>query len=314
MKKAVGHYKAQGIDLSKILYKPEVGSLVKLHNTQKQDHGLDNVIDFKIIEAAHPAIYRKEVQNLEFPICNTDRTVGAILSNEISKMHGAPGLPEDTLSLKFTGTAGQSFGAFAAKGLFMKVSGTCNDYFGKGLSGAKLIAQVPEEATFKADENIIIGNVALYGAVTGEAYINGIAGERFCVRNSGAIAVVEGIGDHGCEYMTGGRVVVLGETGRNFGAGMSGGYAFIWDVNKTFKANFNPELSDIDPLNDADKKELKGLIQEHFDNTSSSIAKEILKKWKVQEKHFKKVMPRDFKRVLLEKKAEASKAAKAELA
>jgi len=192
MKKAVDHFKAQGIDVSKILYKLEVGPKVKLHNTVKQDHGLENVLDFDIISAAHPAIYRKEEQHLAFDIKNTNRTVGAILSNEISKIHGANGLPEDTLSLKFTGTAGQSFGAFAAKGLFMKVSGTCNDYFGKGLSGGKLIAEVPKEATFKADENIIVGNVALYGAVTGEAYINGIAGERFCVRNSGATAVVEG--------------------------------------------------------------------------------------------------------------------------
>ena len=260
--KKVDHFKAQGIDLSNILYKPEVSSETKLYNTEKQDHGLEKVIDFKIIEAAHPAIYRKEEQHLEFSIRNTDRTVGAILSNEISKMHGAPGLPEDTLSLKFTGTAGQSFGAFAAKGLFMKVSGTCNDYFGKGLSGAKLIAQVPEEATFKADENIIVGNVALYGATSGEAYINGIAGERFCVRNSGATAVVEGIGDHGCEYMTGGIAVILGETGRNFAAGMSGGIAYLYSPDGTFdEKKFNLEMVELEDLTDQDRETVSGGIQ-----------------------------------------------------
>ena len=222
MAHAIDHYKAQGIDLSAILYKPEVDERVDCYNTQTQDHQLDKVLDFKIVAEAHPAIYRKENQHLSFPIKNTNRAVGALLSNEISKIHGAKGLPEDTLSLLFTGTAGQSFGAFTTKGLFMKVVGTCNDYFGKGLSGAKLIAQVPEAAEFQSNENIIIGNVALYGATSEAVYINGVAGERFCVRNSGATAVVEGIGDHGCEYMTGGIAVVLGKIGRNFAAGMSG--------------------------------------------------------------------------------------------
>ena len=235
MNKAIKHYKAQGIDLSKILYKPEVPDYVDTYNTKKQDHGLEKVLDFKIVSKAHTAIYRKDPQHLEFDIKNTDRSVGAILSNEISKIHGANGLPEDTLSIHFKGTAGQSFGAFATKGLFLKVIGNCNDYFGKGLSGGKLIAQVPKDATFKADENIIIGNVALYGAVTGEAYINGVAGERFCVRNSGATAVVEGIGDHGCEYMTGGIAVVLGDFGRNFAAGMSGGIAYLYSDDGTFR-------------------------------------------------------------------------------
>ncbi len=299
MKKAVNHFKAQGIDLSKILYKPEVGPKVKLHNTQKQDHGLDNVIDFKIIQEAHPAIYRKEEQHLEFPIKNTDRTVGAILSNEISKIHGANGLPEDTLSLKFTGTAGQSFGAFAAKGLFMKVSGTCNDYFGKGLSGGKLIAEVPKEASFKADENVIIGNVALYGAVTGEAYINGIAGERFCVRNSGATAVVEGIGDHGCEYMTGGIALILGETGRNFAAGMSGGIAYLYSADGTFdEKKFNLEMVELEDLNDQDRETVKRLLVNHNDYTSSTKAAAILKDWPDSSKNFIKVMPTDYKNAL----------------
>ena len=299
MKKAVDHFKAQGIDLSNILYKPEVSPETKLYNTEKQDHGLEKVIDFKIIEAAHPAIYRKEEQHLEFSIRNTDRTVGAILSNEISKMHGAPGLPEDTLSLKFTGTAGQSFGAFAAKGLFMKVSGTCNDYFGKGLSGAKLIAQVPEEATFKADENIIVGNVALYGATSGEAYINGIAGERFCVRNSGATAVVEGIGDHGCEYMTGGIAVILGETGRNFAAGMSGGIAYLYSPDGTFdEKKFNLEMVELEDLTDQDRETVYGLLNNHKDYTNSEKATAILDEWPESSKNFIKVMPTDYKNAL----------------
>ena len=299
MKKAVDHFKAQGIDVSKILYKPEVGPKVKLHNTQKQDHGLENVLDFDIIKAAHPAIYRKEEQHLEFNIKNTDRTVGAILSNEISKIHGANGLPQDTLSLKFTGTAGQSFGAFAAKGLFMKVSGTCNDYFGKGLSGGKLIAEVPKTATFKADENIIVGNVALYGAVTGEAYINGIAGERFCVRNSGATAVVEGIGDHGCEYMTGGIALILGETGRNFAAGMSGGIAYLYSPDGTFdEKKFNLEMVELENLTDQDRDTVHSLLVNHKDYTSSSKAAEILKDWPDSSKNFIKVMPTDYKKAL----------------
>lgn len=299
MKKAVNHFKAQGIDVSKILYKPEVGPKVKLHNTQKQDHGLENVLDFDIVKAAHPAIYRKEEQHLEFNIKNTDRTVGAILSNEISKIHGANGLPEDTLSLKFTGTAGQSFGAFAAKGLYMKVSGTCNDYFGKGLSGGKLIAEVPKTATFKADENIIVGNVALYGAVTGEAYINGIAGERFCVRNSGATAVVEGIGDHGCEYMTGGIAVILGETGRNFAAGMSGGIAYLFSPDGTFdEKKFNLEMIELEDLTDQDRDTVHGLLNNHKDYTSSSKATSILKDWPDSSKNFIKVMPTDYKKAL----------------
>ena len=299
MKKAVDHFKAQGIDLSNILYKPEVSPETKLYNTEKQDHGLEKVIDFKIIEAAHPAIYRKEEQHLEFSIRNTDRTVGAILSNEISKMHGAPGLPEDTLSLKFTGTAGQSFGAFAAKGLFMKVAGTCNDYFGKGLSGAKLIAQVPEEATFKADENIIVGNVALYGATSGEAYINGIAGERFCVRNSGATAVVEGIGDHGCEYMTGGIAVILGETGRNFAAGMSGGIAYLYSPDGTFdEKKFNLEMVELEDLTDQDRETVYGLLNNHKDYTNSEKATAILNEWPESSKNFIKVMPTDYKNAL----------------
>ena len=299
MKKAIQHYKTQGIDLSKILYKPEVPSHVHERNTQEQDHQLENVLDFDILRQAHPALYRKEAQHLEYRIKNTNRTVGAILSNEISKIHGADGLPNNTLSLKFTGAAGQSFGGFATHGLFMKVVGTANDYFGKGLSGATLVAQVPEKATFVPHENIIIGNVALYGATNGEAYINGIAGERFCVRNSGAKAVVEGIGDHGCEYMTGGIAVVLGEFGRNFAAGMSGGIAYLYSEDGTFdEKKFNLEMVELEDLQKDDLESLHGLLQNHVDYTQSPKATAILNDWPQSAKKFIKVMPTDYKRAL----------------
>ena len=299
MKKALNHYKAQGIDLSNILHKPKVPSSVKERNTKEQNHGLENVLDFDILRKAHPALYRKEIQHLEFNIKNTNRTVGAILSNEISKIHGADGLPKDTLSLKFKGTAGQSFGGFATHGLYMKVEGTANDYFGKGLSGATIVAQVPEKATFVPHENVIVGNVCLYGATAGEAYINGIAGERFCVRNSGASAVVEGIGDHGCEYMTGGIAVVLGDFGRNFAAGMSGGIAYLFNENSSFdEKKFNLEMVELEDLQESDHKKLQGLLQNHLDYTKSPKAASILSNWPKSSKKFIKVMPTDYKRAL----------------
>ena len=299
MKKALDHYKAQGIDLSNILYKPKVPSSVRERNTKEQNHGLENVLDFDILKQAHPALYRKEIQHLEFNIKNTNRTVGAILSNEISKIHGADGLPKDTLSLKFKGTAGQSFGGFATHGLYMKVEGTANDYFGKGLSGATIVAQVPGKATFVPHENVIVGNVCLYGATAGEAYINGIAGERFCVRNSGASAVVEGIGDHGCEYMTGGIAVVLGDFGRNFAAGMSGGIAYLFNENSSFdEKKFNLEMVELEDLQESDRETLQGLLQNHLDYTKSPKAASILSNWPKSSKKFIKVMPTDYKRAL----------------
>ena len=299
MRKAINHYKAHGIDLSNILHKPKVPKHVKERNTQNQNHQLENVLDFDILSQAHPALYRKEEQHLEYRIKNTNRTVGAILSNEISKIHGAGGLPKHTLSLKFNGTAGQSFGGFATHGLFMKVEGNANDYFGKGLSGATLVAKVPEKSTFTAHENIIIGNVALYGATKGEAYINGIAGERFCVRNSGAKAVVEGIGDHGCEYMTGGIAVILGEIGRNFAAGMSGGIAYLFNERGIFdEKKFNLEMVELEDLQDSDKENLKELIQNHLNYTKSKKANEIIKNWSESSSKFIKVMPTDYKRAL----------------
>ncbi len=295
--RAIDHYKAKGLDLSSILYKPETTR--PLFNTEIQDHGLDNVLDFEIIRLAHPAIYRKEKMNYHFDIKNTDRSVGAILSNEISKIYGDTGLPEDTLKLNFTGSAGQSFGAFATRGITMKVTGNTNDYLGKGLSGAKLIVKTPEEATFDSDQNIIIGNVSLYGAINGEAYINGIAGERFCVRNSGATAVVEGVGDHGCEYMTGGKVVVLGKTGRNFAAGMSGGIAYVLDPENEFKnGNCNMEMVNFESIEPKEAKELMQLIKNHLKYTQSELAYKILDNWENYLPQFVKVMPADYKKAL----------------
>jgi glutamate synthase (ferredoxin) len=297
--KAIDHYKANGLDLSPILYKPEKAKTVPNHNTTTQDHDLEKVLDFEIIKAAIPSIYRKEKTRINFKIKNTDRSVGAILSNEISKIYGAQGLPEDTILIDFEGSAGQSFGAFATNGLSFKIHGNCNDYLGKGLSGGKLIIKVPPTATFKPEENIIIGNVALYGAITGQAYINGIAGERFCVRNSGATAVVEGIGDHGCEYMTGGTVVVLGKTGRNFAAGMSGGVAYVFDEKKQFENGLcNIEMVALEKLEDEDEKQLSRLIKNHSLYTNSPLAKRILDDWDNQKLHFIKVMPTDYKKAL----------------
>lgn len=298
--KAIEHYKARGVDLTPILHTIEVPKGVECYNTGEQDHHLEKSIDFEIIELAHTALFRKEKTVLDLEIKNTDRAVGAILSNEISKIYGEQGLPDNTLKVNFKGSAGQSFGAFATKGLSLKIDGNANDYVGKGLSGARLIVKVPEESTFKAEENIIIGNVALYGATSGEAYFNGIAGERFCVRNSGATAVVEGIGDHGCEYMTGGVAVVLGKTGRNFGAGMSGGIAYIYDENDLFRKNCNSQDLNLDPVTaEDDKNQLKELITNHYNYTQSALAQRILEKWDTALPKFIKVLPEEYRKALI---------------
>ncbi|WP_372973807.1 glutamate synthase large subunit, partial [Muriicola sp.] len=271
--KAIDHYKANGLDLTPILHTIDVPKGTKLYNTTKQEHTVKDSIEFEIISQAHPALFRKEKTSLDFAIHNTNRAIGAIISNEISKIYGAEGLPENTLKLNFTGSAGQSFGAFATKGLTMVVNGNTNDYLGKGLSGAKIIVKIPEKSTLKPEENIITGNVTLYGATSGEAYINGKAGERFCVRNSGATAVVEGIGDHGCEYMTGGVAVILGEVGRNFGAGMSGGIAYVLDENKTFEQRCNKEALNLLAVEEEkDIQQLKTLIENHYNATFSPLA------------------------------------------
>ncbi|MFB9056068.1 glutamate synthase large subunit [Mariniflexile ostreae] len=297
--KAITHYKAKGLDLSSILYTPtSYHSLIK-KNTEKQDHHLDHVLDLQILKDSHRALYRKVQTNLNYPICNTNRTIGAIISNEISKIYGHLGLPEDTLNIKFTGSAGQSFGAFGAHGLTFTVEGNTNDYVGKGLSGAKLIIKKPEKASFLAEHNIIVGNVCLFGAVEGQAYINGIAGERFAVRNSGAIAVVEGVGDHGCEYMTGGQVIVLGNTGRNFAAGMSGGIAYVYDPEHKFVNGLcNTETIEFEALTDENVAELKTHIQKHILYTNSNRGKDIIKDWDNSLKHFVKVMPTEYKKAL----------------
>ena len=272
-RKAIDHYKAKGIDLTPILHQVNVPAGTKFYNTQKQQHNIDQSIEFDIIAKANPSLFRKEKLSLDFPIKNTDRAVGAIISNEISKIYGAQGLPINTLRLNFTGSAGQSFGAFATRGLTMTVNGNTNDYLGKGLSGAKLVVRVPESSTIVPEDNVITGNVTLYGATAGRAYINGKAGERFCVRNSGAKAVVEGIGDHGCEYMTGGVAVVLGKVGRNFGAGMSGGIAFIFDESKTFEKNCNTEsLNLLDVSEPEDVKQLKDLIESHYNANTEPLS------------------------------------------
>jgi glutamate synthase (ferredoxin) len=236
---------------------------------------------------------------IDTEIRNVNRTVGAMLSYEISKRYGEEGLPEDTIRINCTGVAGQSFGAFSAHGITFNIRGDANDYFGKGLSGAKLIIRPPEEATFTAEENILIGNVAFYGAIRGEAYIRGMAGERFCVRNSGATAVVEGIGDHGCEYMTGGRAVILGPTGRNFAAGMSGGVAYVLDETGDFAKNrCNLEMVDLDPLEEDDIEALRSMIEKHCAYTGSTVARRILDQWEDSLKKFIKVIPVDYKRAL----------------
>jgi glutamate synthase (ferredoxin) len=302
MEDAVKNYKTKGINLSKILYKPNVPENTPLKNNTKQDHNLENVLDFTILKEAKLAIEKKVKMNLYYEIKNTDRTVGTIVSNEISKLYGAKGLPKDTLEINFKGAAGQSFGAFGAPGLTLTVSGNTNDYFGKGLSGSKIIVKIPKEASFKSEENVITGNVALYGATAGEAYINGIAGERFCVRNSGAIAVVEGVGDHGCEYMTGGTAIILGDIGRNFAAGMSGGVAYIYKSTKFDKRNFNSEMIEFEDPSNQDLDLVKKLIENHFTYTSSKIAERFLNNWDKESKNFIKIMPTEYK-LALEKMA-----------
>ncbi len=304
MNEAIDHYKAKGIDVSAILHKPTIDKSPILFNTEKQDHNLEKVLDFKITEDAKRAIKNKLKSELSYEIQNTNRSVGALLSNEISKIHGEDGLPEDTLTLKFKGSAGQSFGAFATKGISMYVEGETNDYLGKGLSGAKIVVKKPKEADFEASKNIIVGNVCFYGAVKGEAYINGIAGERFCVRNSGITAVVEGIGDHGCEYMTGGKVVVLGKTGRNFAAGMSGGIAYVYDPSHQFRnEKCNLEMVELVHLETQDQQELKALVENHVKYTESGLGKEILADWEVNKMDFIKIFPTDYK-VALERLAQ----------
>jgi glutamate synthase (ferredoxin) len=301
MRKAVDHWKAQGLDYSRILYAPEVGDEVGRFCTMKQDHGIEKSLDMTtLLKICEPAIKKGTKVHSRLPIRNVNRVVGTIVGYEISKLHGLEGLPEDTITLDFVGSAGQSFGAFAPRGLTLRLEGDANDYVGKGLSGGKIIIQPSPESDFAAEKNMIIGNVALYGATGGEVYIRGMAGERFCVRNSGARTVVEAVGDHGCEYMTGGRVVVLGPTGRNFAAGMSGGIAYILDADGTFHTHCNLDMVDLDRVESPEEiAELKSLIERHAELTGSTRAAEILAAWEETLPQFIKVLPKDYKRVLL---------------
>ncbi|HJV35306.1 MAG TPA: glutamate synthase large subunit, partial [Geomonas sp.] len=298
-KRAVAHWKAEGLDFSKILYQPQMGINGSRYCTEAQDHGLDKSLDMtKLLAICQPAIEKGEKVRAELPITNVDRVVGTIVGNEVTRSFGAEGLPDNTIRLKFHGSAGQSFGAFIPKGMTLELSGDVNDYLGKGLSGGTVVVYPPEGSKFKAEENIIAGNVALYGATSGSAFISGIAGERFCVRNSGVNAVVEGVGDHGCEYMTGGTVVVLGKTGRNFAAGMSGGVAYVLDDTNTFKGRCNTEMAALEKLSDKDLEVVKALIEKHVELTGSSRGMTVLNNWRTYAPQFVKVMPTDYKRVL----------------
>jgi glutamate synthase (NADPH/NADH) large chain len=307
---AIQHWKARGLDLTPILtpaQKPH--DHVPVYCTTKQDHGLQHALDNRLMELAADAINDAKPVHLDLPIANSNRTVGTMLSHEVSKKWGPQGLPADTIHIKFTGSAGQSFGAWLAGGVTLELEGDANDYVGKGLSGGQLIVYPPAGSTFVAEENIIIGNVALYGAVSGHAFFRGVAAERFCVRNSGAHAVVEGVGDHGCEYMTGGRVVVLGQTGRNFAAGMSGGIAYVWDVEGKFHRNCNRGMVELEAVeDDEDIVELRHLIELHQKYTGSTVAEKVLADGDTALKQFVKVMPLDYKRVLQERQREAADA------
>lgn len=297
-KKEIRHWKYKHLDLSPILYREPSSRYTGLYHQESQDHGLEDVLDWKLLAAAKPALDLGEKVSAAFQIRNIDRTTGTILSNEITKKYRAAGLPDDTIHFKYKGTAGQSFAAFNTNGLTHELEGDANDYFGKGLSGAKLIIYPDSKSTFVPEMNIIIGNVAFYGATSGKAFIRGKAGERFCVRNSGVEAVVEGVGDHGCEYMTGGKAVILGETGRNFAAGMSGGIAYVYDVKGVFPGNCNKEMVDLDPVEDESTTELRNMITEHYQYTGSTVAKFILDDFENQLKHFIKVFPKDYKKAL----------------
>jgi glutamate synthase (NADPH/NADH) large chain len=295
---AIAHWKAKGVDLSQILHKPDVPPSVPIHCVQAQDHGLEKALDNLIIEQARGALDAQQPVTLDLPIRNVNRTVGTMLSAEISRRWGIEGLPPETIRIKFTGSAGQSFCAFLANGVAVTLEGDANDYFGKGLSGGRVVVYPPRNASFVAEENIIVGNVSLYGATGGEVFLRGQAGERFCVRNSGVTAVVEGVGDHGCEYMTKGLVVVLGKTGRNFAAGMSGGIAYVLDADGDFHRHCNLGMAEIDPLDDADAESVHDLIRRHYGYTQSAVAWRVLSGWKEYVHQFKKVMPVEYRKVL----------------
>ena len=298
MRRAVNQCKAQGLDYSAILYRPDVGPEVGRYCQIPQNHGLENALDNRVLlKLAAPALERREKVKKTLPIRNTNRVVGTILGSEVTRRFGPQGLPEDTIHFHFQGSAGQSFGAFVPQGLTLELEGDANDYFGKGLSGGKVVLYPPAGSTFAPEENIIVGNVAFYGATAGEAYIRGVSGERFCVRNSGARAVIEGVGDHGCEYMTGGRVVVIGKTGRNFGAGMSGGIAYVLDESGDFKSRCNLETVTLERLDAKDLQEVEEMLKRHAVYTRSQRAWQLLALWTETAAKLVKVLPKDYRRM-----------------
>ena len=293
------NWKSKNVDLSALLHKPEVEPGTEQYCTMKQNHQLEKSLDCReLLAICKTAIEEKKPIDITLPIKNTDRVVGTILGSEITRRYGLSGLPKDTIKLGLKGSAGQSFGAFLPKGVTLTLEGDANDHVGKGLSGGRLIIKPPADVAFNPHENIIIGNVAFYGATSGEAYIRGIAGERFCIRNSGVHAVVEGVGDHGCEYMTGGTVVILGKTGRNFAAGMSGGIAYVLDSEGDFASYCNKEIILLEPLSAInDKLEVQKMILAHAKLTGSKTAEEVIKNWDVYVNKFVKVIPKEYKRV-----------------
>jgi glutamate synthase (ferredoxin) len=299
-KLAVEHWKAKGLDFSNIFHQPKVAADVGRYCQIAQDHGLEKSLDkLTLLALCEPALARQERVRAELPIRNVNRVVGTITGSEVTRRHGPEGLPEDTIRIHFKGSAGQSFGAFIPQGMTFVLEGDANDYLGKGLSGGRIIVHPPAGSTFVPEENILIGNVAFYGATAGEAYIRGMAGERFCVRNSGLDAVVEAVGDHGCEYMTGGHVVVIGPTGRNFAAGMSGGVAYVLDEAGDFPRRCNQQMVGLEKLEDREEIEyVRNLIQRHAEYTRSQRALRLLVLWEEYVGKFVKVMPKDYKRVL----------------
>ncbi|TVP88653.1 MAG: glutamate synthase subunit alpha, partial [Thioalkalivibrio sp.] len=337
MRKAIAHWKAHGLDFSRLLEKPKVTPEVALFQREQQDHHLDQALDQELIRQAAPALERGEAVRIETPVKNYHRTVGTMLSGRVAERYGHAGLPDDTIYIKARGTGGQSWGAWLAKGVTVELEGDANDYVGKGLSGGRLIIYPPADAGIaRAEENIIVGNTVLYGAISGECFFRGVAGERFCVRNSGAVAVVEGVGDHGCEYMTGGVMVCLGPTGRNFAAGMSGGVAYVFDGDGSFERRCNMAMVELQPIADEDdalealdhqggdmetaglvdltrdmtrhdKQRLRTLIERHLHYTNSDVARTILADWENQFSRFVKVMPLDYRRALEEMQARKSR-------
>jgi glutamate synthase domain-containing protein 3 len=308
---AIRHWKSDGLDLRPILaptQKPHDG--VEVRCVKPQDHGLEQALDHQLVELAKPALERGDRVHLKLPIVNTNRSVGATLSYHVVKRWGEAGLPDDAIRIRFEGSAGQSFGAFLARGVTLELEGDANDYVAKGLSGGRVIVYPPKTSGFRAEDNILVGNVVLYGATAGQAFFRGRAAERFCVRNSGAWSVIEGVGDHGCEYMTGGRAVILGPTGRNFAAGMSGGVAYVWDPRREFPIRCNREMVNLEPVADPeDSEELLQLIQLHQRHTDSAVAEQVLADWPSSVRQFVKVMPIEYQRVLADRKAQLEQAA-----